>query len=89
VTVAAYPFLKLFRGVTVSGLERMIKPDPAIYARHADAFGLSPGATLFFDDSPPNVAAARAVGWNAEIFIDAKHMRDDLARYGVPLASSS
>ncbi len=89
VTVAAYPFLKLFRGVTVSGLERMIKPDPAIYARHAEAFGLSPRATLFFDDSPPNVAAAREAGWNAEIFTDAKRMRDDLARYAVPLAPST
>jgi 2-haloacid dehalogenase len=83
VTVEAYPFLKLFRGVTVSGLERMIKPDPAIYARHADAFGLTPGATLFFDDSPPNVAAARDAGWNAEIFTDAARMRADLARYGI------
>ena len=83
VTVAAYPFLGLFRGVTVSGLERMIKPDPAIYARHAQAFGLSPEATLFFDDSPPNVAAARDAGWNAEIFTDAATMRADLDDYGV------
>lgn len=89
VTVEAYPFLRLFRGVTVSGLERMIKPDPAIYARHAEAFSLKPAAILFFDDSPPNVAAARAAGWNAEIFTDAARMRDDLARYGVPLAPSA
>jgi FMN phosphatase YigB (HAD superfamily) len=67
----------------------MIKPDAAIYARHAEAFGLSPGATLFFDDSPPNVAAAREAGWNSEIFTDARRMRDDLARYGVPLTPST
>ena len=89
VTVAAYPFLTLFRGVTVSCLERMIKPGPAIYARHAEAFGLTPAAILFFDDSPPNVDAARAAGWHSEIFTDARKMRDDLARYGVPLARTA
>jgi len=67
----------------------MIKPAPAIYARHAEAFDLVPAATLFFDDSPQNVAAARKAGWNAEIFTDARQMRDDLARYGVPLARTA
>ena len=52
ITREAYPFLDLFRGVTVSGEQRMVKPDPAIYAHHAEAFGLAPAATLFFDDVP-------------------------------------
>jgi 2-haloacid dehalogenase len=83
VTVSAYPFLRLFRGVTVSGEQRMTKPDPAIYAHHAEAFALSPPATLFFDDSPPNIAAARAAGWNAELFTAPERMREDLGRYGI------
>jgi HAD superfamily hydrolase (TIGR01509 family) len=83
ITVDAYPFLSLFRGVTVSGEARMTKPDPAIYAHHAEAFGLVPSATLFFDDSPPNVAAARAAGWNAEVFEGPEGMREDLGRYGI------
>ena len=83
VTVSAYPFLRLFRGVTVSGEQRMTKPDPAIYAHHAEAFALSPPATLFFDDSPPNIAAARAAGWNAELFTRPERMREDLGRYGI------
>jgi 2-haloacid dehalogenase len=82
-TVPAYPFLGTFRGVTVSGEQRMVKPDPAIYAHHAEAFALEPAATLFFDDSPPNIAAARAAGWNAELFTDAATMRADLERYGI------
>ena len=84
-TVPTYPFLRLFRGVTVSGEQRMVKPDPAIYAHHAEAFGLQPSATLFFDDAPPNVAAARAAGWNAELFTSADRMREDLERYGIPV----
>jgi 2-haloacid dehalogenase len=82
-TVPAYPFLNLFRGITVSGEARMVKPDPAIYAHHAEAFGLEPAATLFFDDNRRNIDAARAAGWNAEIFVDPDTMRADLARYGI------
>jgi 2-haloacid dehalogenase len=82
-TQEAYPFLSLFRGITVSGEQRLVKPDPKIYAHHAEAFGLDPAATLFFDDSAPNIAAAQKAGWNAELFTSAQKMRDDLGRYGI------
>ncbi|MGQ7792257.1 HAD family hydrolase [Faunimonas sp. B44] len=85
ITVPAFPFLGWFRGVTVSGAVRLTKPDPAIYARHAESCALAPAATLFFDDSPPNVAAAREAGWHAELFTGAGRMAEDLARYGIPL----
>ena len=78
-TVPAYPFLKLFRGVTVSGEAKMVKPDPAIYAHHAQAFGLDPAATLFFDDSAKNIDAAHDAGWQAELFTTPEKMRTDLA----------
>jgi 2-haloacid dehalogenase len=78
-----FPVFRRFRGVTVSGRVGLVKPDPAIYRHHADAFGLDPGRTLFFDDSAANVEAARKVGWNAELFTGADRMRQDLKRYGV------
>jgi HAD superfamily hydrolase (TIGR01509 family) len=84
-TVEAYPFLALFRGVTVSGEARMTKPNPAIYTHHAEAFALEPKATLFFDDSAKNIDAARAAGWNAEIFTTPEKMREHLARWSVEL----
>lgn len=59
-----YPFLKTGRGVTVSGDVKLIKPDPAIYALHTKRFDLEPEATLFIDDSLPNIEAARAQGWH-------------------------
>jgi 2-haloacid dehalogenase len=80
-----FPFLDRFRGVTVSGRVRLAKPDRAIFDRHARDFGLEPGATLFFDDVPANVEGARAAGWNAEQFLDAEKMRDDLRLYGIAL----
>jgi 2-haloacid dehalogenase len=80
-----YPFLKESRGVTVSGDIRLIKPDPEIYAHHTKSFGLDPAATLFFDDNPHNVEAARAAGWNAELFETPQQMAEDLELYGIPV----
>jgi 2-haloacid dehalogenase len=60
-----------------------LKPDPKIYAHHAEAFGLEPKATLFFDDSAHNVDGARDAGWNAEVFQTPEKMQRDLARYGI------
>ena len=78
-----FPALAETRGATVSGEVRLIKPDPAIYEHHTRSFELKPSATLFFDDSAHNVDAARAHGWNAELFTSVEKLRDDLRRYGL------
>jgi FMN phosphatase YigB (HAD superfamily) len=80
---ARFPVLRRFRGVTVSGRVKMIKPDPAIYQRHAATFELRPAATLFFDDNPKNVDVARSIGWNAEVYKSTDLLVADLRRYGV------
>lgn len=41
------------------------KPDPEIYRKAEEQFGLEPGRTVFIDDLRPNVAAARQRGWHA------------------------
>ncbi len=41
------------------------KPDPTIYRRLEQQLGYGPEQILFFDDTPDNVAGARAVGWDA------------------------
>jgi FMN phosphatase YigB (HAD superfamily) len=78
-----FPLLKSFRGVTISARVKLVKPDEAIFKRHAEDFALAPQATLFFDDTPANVAAAKRAGWQAELFTDAETMRGDLRRHGV------
>jgi len=78
-----FAFLDLPRGVTVSAEVGMVKPEPAIYAHHVETFDLTPAETLFFDDSPANVKAARAAGWQARLFTDAETMRSDLAAAGI------
>jgi len=80
-----FPLLKSFRGVTVSARVGAVKPAALIFERHAREFALEPEATLFFDDTPANVAAARRAGWHGEIFTDAETMHNDLKRYGVKI----
>ncbi|KQV68134.1 HAD family phosphatase [Rhizobium sp. Root1220] len=78
-----FPFLTKPRGVTVSGDVRLIKPDIAIYETHAKTFGLNPAATIFIDDTAPNVEGAKAAGWDAVLFTGADRLRADLAARGV------
>jgi HAD superfamily hydrolase (TIGR01509 family) len=82
---ARFPFLKLPRGVTVSGEKKLIKPDRAIYETHQATFGLDPAATLFIDDNLANVEGARAAGWQAVQFIDAPKLKADLRALGLPV----
>ncbi|MFS2152770.1 HAD family hydrolase [Rhizobium sp. Rhizsp42] len=78
-----FPFLTKPRGVTVSGDIGLIKPDIAIYEAHTESFGLNPAATIFIDDSAPNVEGAKTAGWDAVLFTGAEQLRADLAERGV------
>lgn len=74
------PIFDHFRDIIVSGEERLVKPDPAIYRLALARFGLAPGEALFIDDSLPNVIAARANGFIGHHFVDAPALRADLVR---------
>ena len=73
-----WPVLARFRDIVVSGVEKLAKPDPAIYALAARRFGYPPGAMLFIDDNEANVIAARECGWNAHHFVDAPTLEAEL-----------
>lgn len=78
-----FPLAERFRDIVVSGVEKLAKPDPAIYALAAARFGHAPQAMLFIDDSLPNVVAARECGWHAHHFVDAESLRAELAEFGL------
>lgn len=59
----------------VSGAERLIKPDPAIYRLMERRIGLPPEKLFFLDDTQANVDGARACGWRAHRFTDADSAR--------------
>jgi 2-haloacid dehalogenase len=85
-TRALYPFLDELDGIVISGEAGIGKPDPAIFRLFLERFGLEPGRIVFIDDSPNNVAAARALGIDAIRFEDAGQTRRDLVRLGFPLS---
>jgi 2-haloacid dehalogenase len=72
-----------FDDIVVSGTEKLVKPDAAIYQLALARFDLEPGAGLFVDDRIENVAAARDNGFIAHHFIDAPTLWAALADYGV------
>ena len=76
-------FFRRFRDIVVSGEEKLLKPDPAIYYLALDRFGLKPADALFVDDRLVNVEGARAVGMEAHLFTDADNLRARLETEGL------
>jgi 2-haloacid dehalogenase len=62
----------------VSGDEKVVKPDPAIYRILLDRFGVDPTSSVFVDDRQENVDAAAALGFHAVLFTDAQSLRASL-----------
>lgn len=74
-----YDYWQVFRGIVISGEVKMIKPEHVIFEHIRDLYGLTPSTTVFVDDLPANVAAAREVGFNAVLFAGAAACRSELA----------
>ena len=77
------PVFRRFRDIVVSGVEKIAKPDPAIYALAARRFGYAPEAMLFIDDNAANIEAARTEGWQAHHFRDAPTLALELRARGL------
>ena len=78
-----FAFMAMFDGFVISGLEGVAKPDPRIFAILTDRYRLDPAATVFIDDAPRNVAAARALGFAAVRFESAGQLANDLRALGL------
>jgi len=78
-----YPFLLEFDRPYISGHMGVIKPDPKIYQMVEDDCGLAPGALLFTDDRPDNIAAAEARGWQTHLFTGPDGWADRLVATGL------
>lgn len=77
------PIFDHFRDIIVSGVEKMVKPDPAIYQLALSRFDLLPCEAIFIDDNLPNVVAAQANGFVAHHFTNAAALRAKLAALGL------
>jgi 2-haloacid dehalogenase len=74
-----------FRDIVVSGDERLVKPDPAMYRLALARFGLAPHEAAFIDDNAANVDGAAALGIRAIHFTDGPSTRAALRTLGFPV----
>jgi 2-haloacid dehalogenase len=77
------PIFDHFRDIVVSGVEKIAKPDPAIYHLALKRFALKPNSAIFIDDNLANIEAARANGFLGHHFTDAATARAKLQTLGV------
>ena len=82
---ATHGFIGLFERGIYSGRVKLIKPEPEIFTHALETFGIEAVDTVFIDDMPTNVAAARAAGWQAIQFRDPAQCEADLQALGVAL----
>jgi 2-haloacid dehalogenase len=78
-----FPFLGWFDGTIVSGREGMAKPEPAIFTRLLDRFGLTPSTTLMIDDTNENLETAHSLGIQTALFCSSRQLRVELEAAGV------
>ncbi len=74
---------ELLDGTVVSGVEKQFKPNTGFYRLAMDRFGIEPASSVFFDDTPRNVAGAQSAGMRAFVFENASRARHDLQSLGV------
>ena len=80
---AKYDFLNWFDGIVVSGEERLVKPDPTIYARLLKRYQLHSSNCLFIDDNAANVSEAAHLGFETILFTGGDALRAELIRRGI------
>ena len=62
-----------------------MKPHPSIYEAAVAKAGVPADRIFFCDDIPAHVEAARAAGWDEEVFTGARQLVEQLASRGVPM----
>jgi 2-haloacid dehalogenase len=78
-----FPLLGWFDGTVVSGREGIAKPDPAIYRRLLDRFGLTPDTRLMIDDTQENLETASKLGIQTILFRSSGQLQTELEVVGV------
>lgn len=59
-----YDFFKIFEGkIVVSGTEKLIKPDPAIWEVLLERYQIKAEESVFIDDNAKNIEVAKSLGF--------------------------
>lgn len=85
-TVEDRRVLRILDGYVVSGREKLLKPDKAIYKKLCSRYSLNPEDCVFVDDVPANVEGARRAGMEGIVFTGAADLRRSLKEMGVKIS---
>lgn len=78
------PALRFFDGEFISADCHLVKPEPGIYLRFLEQFGLRPEECVFIDDVPLNIEAAIRCGFYGVVYHnDPARLRRELRGLGV------
>jgi len=78
-----YGFMKQFDGIVVSGYEKLLKPDHAIYRVLTSRYNVNPAESVYIDDNKANAEAAAELGFHAIHFHSAEELRYELRGLGL------
>ena len=78
-----YGFMKQFDGIVVSGYEKLLKPDHAIYRVLMNRYNVNPAESVYIDDNKDNADAAAELGFHAIHFHSAEELRQELRDLGL------
>jgi len=73
-----FEFLTWFQDIVISGEVKLAKPDPRIFELARTRCQLNPASTVYIDDAPRNVEAARNLGFRALHFKEPATLREEL-----------
>ena len=79
--IERHSFFSHFTQLVISGAILLLKPEPAIYKHLVDTTGIVPAESVFIDDLPRNVVAARESGLHAIQFTTPEACRTELRAY--------
>jgi 2-haloacid dehalogenase len=79
VALERFDFFKVFDGIVVSGTEKLVKPDSAIFRLILDRYQLKAETALFIDDNIKNIRAAGEMGFHTIHFESPEKLRAKLA----------
>lgn len=82
----SYPFFAWFDDIVVSGEEKLVKPERAIFEVLLGRVGRPAHECVFIDDAEYNIAAAREMGFQTIHFRSAEQLKEELIQRGINIA---
>ncbi|MCJ7935621.1 MAG: HAD family phosphatase [Chryseobacterium sp.] len=81
-----YDFFQIFDGkIVVSGIEKMIKPDPKIWHVLLERYHIHANESVFIDDNPKNIEMAQSLGFHTIHVLPDTDLEQELAGLGVKI----